>query len=137
MKERDRGFLFIVLPAIPILYVAPAALSLTSTLVQKGLALPLLLVVSPFWFGLISVPGYLRALTLTEEVPQHVPLWSVASVVLALVASLGGAIAGIPLMLPTPFALASAYCCVVLLLKYRQSLRAREVNVVSSETRQP
>lgn len=124
MRVRHRRLLFIVLPAIPILYVAPAALSLTPGLMQKGLELPPLLIVAPFWAGLILAPGYLRALTLLEEAPRPVPMWSVASVALAFVTSLGGAFAGLPILLPTPFALASAFCCVVLLLKHRQSERS-------------
>lgn len=130
MRVRDKSLLFIAIPAIPFVLVAPAALSLTFGLVQKGWAIPPLLIATPFWLGLVSVTGYIRALTLIEEPSRPVPAWSIASVGLALIASLGGAIAGLPLLLPTPFALASAACCVVLLLKSHH--RSRNEALASS-----
>jgi len=92
------------------------AVSLTQGIWQKGFDPVSAFVVAPFWLGIVAAPGYMKAALTSEEFQ---PVWVRLSVVVALVASLGGAAAAIPLVLPVPFALASAVSGFLLLRRLR------------------
>jgi hypothetical protein len=111
--SRIQGGLMLLPPALTILLASFPAISLTAGICQKGFDIVSLLVVLPFWLGVMASPGVIFA-SLTSP-GTGMPFGVRASIVLGLVASIGGAVASIPIMVPVPFALASAGSCIVLL----------------------
>lgn len=102
----------LIAPAATMLLVSLPAVSLTQGMWEKGFDPVSAFVIAPFWIGLVAAPGYVKAAVTAEEFQ---PAWVRLSVVFALVASLGGAAAAIPLVFPVPFALASAISASLLL----------------------
>lgn len=102
------------------LLVWPHVCELPPLLTTKNFNLFQVLIALPFWVGLAAAPGYLYAWS-GEYVPnaarRSVRLWVGASLLAALVASLGGFISVLAVM-PLPFDVGSIICSALMVRRF-------------------
>lgn len=135
-SERDYTTAFVAMPVMTAFFSYPPVLSLTSALFQRTPEWQVILVVAPFWIGLLSAPGYLVACRRLAPPARSAPFWATASIVAGLLAGAFGTVVAIPVLLPVPFAAGSVVCCIMLLRRQREVSR-RDLSVQVSASTSP
>lgn len=109
--------LFLVPPILVYILVLPPVMGLTSTAFSSKQLVSNLLVVAPFWIGLLSVPGYIYAVFVKipfVNVSIVMRWWVIASLTIGALASVGGAIIGLIMPLITFLSIISFFCITLL-----------------------
>jgi hypothetical protein len=111
---------YVVFPAVTMLLVWPHVRELPPLLITKNFNLYEVLIALPFWVGLVAAPGYLYAWSgqyVANAARRSVRLWVGASLLAALVASLGGFVSVLAVM-PMPFDVGSIVCSALMVWRF-------------------
>jgi hypothetical protein len=114
----------IALPLIAVVSVLPPVLSMTPLAFSPNFNASQLVLVLPFYIGLIATPGYLYSWSgAASDSGRAIRLWVYLSLLASAAASIAGAVLTIPILLPVPIAAATAVCALVLLVRFRRATR--------------
>jgi hypothetical protein len=116
----------VILPALAMLTVLPPVLDSPPLKIPSNFNAFQVLIVLPFYLGLLAAPGYLHAWSGIPDPHGLSPgrrVWLLSSLVAATVASVSGAAISIPILVPVPFAVASGVCAILLLVRLLRAFR--------------
>jgi hypothetical protein len=122
-QVRRLSFWYIVFPLSALIVVWPMVRALPPISWHDNLNTLQSVAALPFWLGVVAAPGYLYAWNGHHAAPLLSPtrMWVALSLGTSLVASLLGTIMSALAVVPIPFTVGSAICCLLLIRQFRRS----------------